>query len=181
VLCNTNEAAGFDNPTWSPDGTALAWTEPDGIWVKRNATDCASPQPTLVLPGGSEADWGPANVNPGPRPTTGGTPTGGRPTGGSPAKPAMTLKAGKPRLHGRAVKVSFTCVAACSYKAKLTLKGKALATRKGKAKAGRATTVKLKLSAKQARKVRKLGKRSKALKLSVTAAGVKRTVVVAPR
>ncbi len=184
ALCATGEQAGFDNPTWSPDGSALAWTEPDGIWIKRSVDVCGAPQPTLVLPGGTEADWGPANVNPGPRPTTGGGGEpkggGGQPTTGTKSRPALALGKGKPRIRGRAVKVSFTCADACSYQAKLTLRGKKLAGKKGKAKAGRATTVKLKLSGKQARKVAKLGKRSKALKLTVTAGGVKRTAVVAP-
>ena len=170
ALCMTGQQAGFDNPTWSPDGAALAWTEPDGIWVKRQVDVCGAPQPTLVLPGGSEADWGPAAVNPGPRPTAGGGPTGGggKPAGGAP-KPALALKKGKLRIRGRNVKASFTCLAACKYQAKLTLRGKTLVAKKGKAKAGRTTTVTLKLSRKQAEKVRKLGKRSKALKLSVTA------------
>ena len=77
ALCMTGQQAGFDNPTWSPDGASLAWNEPDGIWVKRQVDVCGAPQPTLVLPGGSEADWGPAAVNPGPRPVAGGAPTGG--------------------------------------------------------------------------------------------------------
>ena len=60
-------AVGLDDPMWSPDGTAVAWTEPDGIWVKRDAANCDAPKPALVLPGASEGDWGPAAVNPGPR------------------------------------------------------------------------------------------------------------------
>ena len=85
------------------------------------------------------------------------------------------------KLRGRTVKASFSCAAACSYRVKLTLKGKTLAAKKGKAKAGRTTSAKLRLSARQARKVSELGRRSKALKLTVTAAGAKRSTVVAPR
>ena len=84
AICATGEQAGFDQPTWAPDGNQVAWSEPDGIWIHRDAAGCETQQPKLVLPGGSEADWGPANVNPGPRPTTGGgrTTGGGGPAGG---------------------------------------------------------------------------------------------------
>ena len=69
AICSTGEQAGFDQPTWAPDGNQVAWSEPDGIWIHRDAAGCDTQQPALVLPGGSEADWGPADVNPGPRPT----------------------------------------------------------------------------------------------------------------
>lgn len=67
--CVTGELEGLAGPTWSPDSGALAWEEPDGIWLKTNigGEDCGSPQPKLLIAGGSEPDWGPANVNPGPR------------------------------------------------------------------------------------------------------------------
>jgi WD40-like Beta Propeller Repeat len=86
--CATGEDAGIAGPTWSPDGTALALAASDGIWVKRQARDCTV-QPTLVVPGGSEPDWGPADVHPAPRPSGGGgTPGGGgAPGGGAPASP----------------------------------------------------------------------------------------------
>ena len=190
-FCKTGEQAGFDQPTWSPDGAALAWTEPDGIWVKRQVDVCGPPQPTLVLPGGSEADWGPASVNPGPRTTTGGVTSGGDSTGGDSAGGGTTLAVklegarGKLKLRGRKVKATVTCATACSYSAKLTLRKKTLARKAGTAKAGRKTTITLKLSRKQARAVRKLGKRSRALKLTVSAkagaaTGTAKTVV-APR
>ena len=79
--CATGQEAGIAGPTWSPDGTALALESADGIWVKRSARDCTV-QPTLVIAGGSAPDWGPADVNPAPRPTGGGTPGGGTPGGG---------------------------------------------------------------------------------------------------
>ena len=197
AICATGEQAGFDQPTWAPDGNQVAWSEPDGIWIHRDAAGCDTQQPKLVLPGGSEADWGPANVNPGPRPTTGGGGTtsgggttgggaaGGGTSGGGTAPLAFTLKApaGKLRVSGRLVKVAIRCAASCSYDAKLTLKGRTLARKKGTAKGG--ATVALKLSAKQARMVRKLGRGSKALKLVVVAksggAAGTRSVVVAPR
>ena len=85
--CATGQEAGIAGPTWSPDGTALALESADGIWVKREARDCTV-QPALAIPGGSAPDWGPANVNPAPRPTGGG----GKPSGGSaPAGGGVTV------------------------------------------------------------------------------------------
>jgi hypothetical protein len=75
----------FDDPTWAPGGGALAWAEGDGdsttppaagegiwIWNLGNtgnlAADCNSPLPGAVaIPGAENPDFGPANVNPGPR------------------------------------------------------------------------------------------------------------------
>ena len=72
----------FSSPTWSPPGTAAAWTEGDGIHVAPvpDLNNCASipSSPTATIPGGSDPSWGPADVNPGPRedePGAGGTDT----------------------------------------------------------------------------------------------------------
>jgi hypothetical protein len=65
--CATGADEGIGGPSWSPDGGSLAIADGDGIYVKRDAGDCDLPQPLLVIPGGSEPDWGPAAVAPGPR------------------------------------------------------------------------------------------------------------------
>lgn len=65
--CLTGELAGLSGPSWSPDSKSLIWEEPDGLWLKSDVTVCDKPQPKLLIPGGSEPDWGPAGVNPGPR------------------------------------------------------------------------------------------------------------------
>ena len=150
-----------------------------------------------MLPGGSEADWGPADVNPGPRPATGGGGTtgggtgGGAPSGGTgggtpggSAPLAFTLKApaGKLRVTGRVLKVKIGC--ACTFSAKLTLEGRTVARKNGSLqKAG--SIVAIKLSAKQARALRKLRRGSNALRLTVSArSGARsatRSVAVAPR
>ena len=80
ALCALSGAVGaYDDPTWSPDGAALAWAESDGIHalaVGDVASGCVGSTPaTLLAAGGFRPDWGPADVNPGPRPTT--TPGGG--------------------------------------------------------------------------------------------------------
>jgi hypothetical protein len=108
--CQFNGAAGgsFVDPTWSPDANVLAWEEGDlntsnapgpneGIWTldMTGVPDLAAmgacatlPQSRLVIPGGSKPDWGPANVNPGPRGPGGGNGGGGG-GGGDTTKPAF--------------------------------------------------------------------------------------------
>ena len=59
LQCATGKLEGLYGPTWAPDGQSLAWGEPDGVWVKPSALDCTV-QPSLVIPGATEPDWGPA-------------------------------------------------------------------------------------------------------------------------
>jgi len=58
--CNlTGPNGSFFRPTWSPDGTQLAWQEDDGIWVADvNLDDCAQTGANMVIPGGHSPDWG---------------------------------------------------------------------------------------------------------------------------
>jgi hypothetical protein len=71
--CATGKQEGTDGPTWSPDGSRLAWHETNAgrseIWVKDQADDCGV-QPRLLIAGGSEPDWGPADVDPRPEKAT---------------------------------------------------------------------------------------------------------------
>ncbi len=61
--------ARFSDPTFAPGGRAMAWQEGDGIWtITLPPGDCGAGVPRLTFPGASEPDWGPAAVNPGPRP-----------------------------------------------------------------------------------------------------------------
>jgi hypothetical protein len=85
MQCMTGKLEGLSGPTWAPDGESLAWQEPDGVWVKRSALDCTV-QPSLVIPGASEPDWGPAH----PAPV------------GAPAAPALKATASRKRLRRRA-------------------------------------------------------------------------------
>jgi len=66
----------FSQPTFSPDAGRIAWSAADGVHVAAVPTfgggctlNGATVDPPLVIPGGSEPDWGPANVPP-PRSTT---------------------------------------------------------------------------------------------------------------
>ncbi|HET7574874.1 MAG TPA: hypothetical protein VFJ99_07140 [Solirubrobacterales bacterium] len=91
MRCATGSDPGIAGPSWSPDGTSLAIADPEGIWVKRDAADCDAPQPTLVLPGGSHPDWGPAPVAPAPRTAAdaGQTPSEGTATKAAPSCAAL--------------------------------------------------------------------------------------------
>lgn len=54
----------IQSPSWSPDGKRLAWSEKSGIWVSPIAAgtgDCGA-APKLLIAGGSEPDWGPADA-----------------------------------------------------------------------------------------------------------------------
>jgi hypothetical protein len=122
--CKTGELQGLHGPTWSPDGESIAWGEPDGIWVKRAAGDCASPQPALVIPGGSQPDWGPAAINPGPRdPGRGAIGPGSGPGEGAvpgAAKPTLAVKRAAARAIARkGLAVTVGCATACAVEAEL--------------------------------------------------------------
>lgn len=65
--CVTTATSDIAGPTWAPRGTALAWYEQGAIHVWDDVSRCAGASSKPVIPGGSEPDWGPADVNPGPR------------------------------------------------------------------------------------------------------------------
>jgi hypothetical protein len=64
-LCDLRAAPNtrIEGLTWSPDGRRLAWSEASGIWVSPIAAvaGCGA-APKRLIAGGSEPDWGPANV-----------------------------------------------------------------------------------------------------------------------
>lgn len=70
-VCITGPDKKIQGPSWSPDGSALAVGDSDGITVLRNVpvddAQCEAMQVGTLVPGGSEPDWGPAEVNPQPR------------------------------------------------------------------------------------------------------------------
>ena len=67
--------ADLSNVTWSPDGSALAWQQPDGIHelsVPGSVHPCPSAQALtshLAIPGASEPSWGPSDDRRFPEPS----------------------------------------------------------------------------------------------------------------
>lgn len=119
------------DPTWAPDGSAVAWAEGDGIWSTPvgalDSTDCSWGKPRLVIPAGSQPDWGPAALAPAATPATPATPT--TPSQGGKETPERSLVVSAPAtvkrsaLLRRGIAVSITAREA----------GKAVATlRKGR-------------------------------------------------
>jgi hypothetical protein len=69
----------YSTPTFSPDGGRLAWSEANGIKIVTVpgfsggcTTTGATPTAPLVIPGGKNPDWGPANVPAGRGAASGG-------------------------------------------------------------------------------------------------------------
>ncbi|GAA2241268.1 hypothetical protein GCM10010401_12520 [Rarobacter faecitabidus] len=60
-MCWTQTGRGITNPTWSPDGTALAIEQPEGIEITRDVQHCGAIP--MALPGGSEPAWSNAQLS----------------------------------------------------------------------------------------------------------------------
>jgi hypothetical protein len=164
----------FADPTWSPDGTALAWEEGNGIWIAAGfGPDASCPAEIRgpAIPGGSEPDWGPADNAP-----------AARPTGGNQVASAGAIKL--PRL-AKALKkgliVPISCTVSCEVGVVATVSAKtAKALKLGKrattvgrgersAGPGAPTRVRVKFSTKAAKRMKKA--RKVKLKLTVLAVG----------
>jgi hypothetical protein len=172
-LCKTGAQDGLAGPTWAPDGERLAFAAPDGVWVARATADCAAASPALLLAGASQPDWGPADVNPGPRTTPGRVdPPGHDPV---PGRATLTVKRARAKAIARkGLALTVACPAACTIKAELLVaKATARKLRLGRGRAAGTATRRLAaagsaaLAVKPAKRLRKRFSRLKAAKLTV--------------
>jgi hypothetical protein len=82
LQCQNVRDSDASSPTWSPDSSAIAYHDKDGIWVQQipaELSDCTVHERLLVA-GGSDPDWGPADVDMAQKlasPGTGGPPSPG--------------------------------------------------------------------------------------------------------
>ena len=136
------------------------WSAPDGIWTTPVRSRCDELAPKLVIPGGREPDWGPADVA-----TAGPAQQGGGQQG--PAQGATVKVAGKVKrgaLLKRGLPVKVECPAAC------TVDAKAGRLARGRAKGSGTVTAKVRLT-KKGRRAVKQGARKLALEVTVKQAG----------
>ncbi len=83
----SNPKGAFASPTWSPDGTRLAFAQADGVYVAAvpdlgAACSIGTDAGTLAIPGASAPDWGPADVPAKAPSAPGGDGPGGGPGSG---------------------------------------------------------------------------------------------------
>ncbi len=151
----TNDTGG-GQPTWSPDGSQIAWNGPAGIYVSPAPVAMGETcllAPRLVVPGGREVRWAAFDLT--PPPAGGSTPppstppangsTGGsaatKPTTGrTPAKPSPTaFSTAKATAEKGAFTIELTLRQASTVRVTVTRKGakKALGTVTYTAKAGK--------------------------------------------
>lgn len=144
------------SPTFTPDGTRLAWDQADGIHSANtsNLDNCASTSGSLLIPGGADPFFGQANESAG-----GGAISTSTKSAKISSRGALALKLTAPQ--------SGTATVSGSVKVSKTLR---FASKKVNLLAGKAAKVTLKLSKKNASAVRKALRRRKKLtaKISVT-------------
>ncbi|CAB4949525.1 unannotated protein [freshwater metagenome] len=193
----TDGVGRINSPSWSPDGTTLAFADDTGVNVlplPSFASDCGTPTAEhtkrLLIPGATNPDWGPADVPPArptpapvpapaPAPKPGGPGTKPTPTKNTTTTPngaAITLTT-RVRLRtalrkGLTVRVSG--VKAGTVKAVALHAGRTVAS--GRAKVGRTGKAPVKLTfTKKAR--RSLAKRT-TVKLALKAGKARGTVTL---
>jgi hypothetical protein len=105
VVCNNHHGGEqLAHPSWSPDSSAFAFQGPEGIWINQldpGIVDCSGLHEQLLVPGGQQPSWGPADVNMAQAPGTtgGGSPGGGSAGGGNPGAGQPGPRPGKVHLR----------------------------------------------------------------------------------
>jgi Tol biopolymer transport system component len=190
-MCITSADPKTASPTWAPDGRRLAFSDSSGVTVTGDhpvdGDGCATWTFKEIVAGGSEPDWGPADVNPQPRVTP---PPPAPPVPGpqppvkkaaltiSAAKLKAVLKQGLPvKLTGvsGSQKVSASISKSVARKAGLGRKALTVASGTAKAKADGTVSIRLKFTARAASRLAKL--RTVVLTVKV-AGGPSRTVTL---
>ena len=90
VRCQNVRDSDAADPTWSTDSKSIAYQDKDGIWIQQvpALTDaCDGLSEKLLVPGGHNPDWGPADVNMADKPKPGNGP------GASPSPAAAKIGA----------------------------------------------------------------------------------------
>ena len=128
---NDDNGGELTPPSWGPDGDSLAWSAPDGIWTAKLNGSCDKAELKLVIPGGREPDWGPAQTAAAPGSGSQQPPTG--PGTGAPANNSKVRVAGAVRrraLVRRGLVVTGDCLARCTVKAVAKARGRRVAKAK---------------------------------------------------
>jgi WD40 repeat protein len=159
----------YATPTFSPDGSRLAFAEGDGIRVVTVpsfaggcTTDGASPNTQLLIPGGSQPDWGPADV-----------PAGRTPPRGPESGAVLTARTAKAKLRKalrNGLKVKATVPADGRLRATALRRGRKVAAGAKRVKAGNAT-VKLRFTKAAKRTLRRKGRVKLRVRVAFTPSG----------
>jgi hypothetical protein len=188
LMCLTGKDEKLASPSWAPDGRRLVIATSFGLEVSsahpESDADCPAWSFKETVAGGSQPDWGPADVNPQPRatPTPPPTPAPSPQPQPQPQKAALTVSSAKLKTalkKGLVVKVTgatgtvkVTAGISKSVARKAKLGKKAMTVASGSAKAG--ADVRLKFTKKAAKRLAKL----RSLTLTIKGAGASRTVTL---
>ena len=155
------------DPSFSPDGTRIAWELDDGVHVQPvyDLSTCTQPAGGFVIPGARQPDWGPADVPvttpmPPPQPPQ-------PPVGDGPLQSALVARNAKlSTALKKGVKITVQCSSPCQASGNLKYKRKVVA--KGSKAIGGTGTLVLKFTAKGKKQLKRLKK----AKLAVTVTAV---------
>jgi hypothetical protein len=187
LMCLTGADEKMSSPSWAPDGKRLVLADAFGLEVSNEhpASDADCPSWTFkeFIAGGSEPDWGPADVSPQPRATPTPQPTPVPSPAPQPGpKPGLSISSAKLKAalkKGLVVKVTgmtgtvkVTAGISKSVARKAKLGKKAMTVASGSAKAG--ADVRLKFTKQAAKRLAKL----RSFTITVKAGGVSQMVTL---
>ena len=144
----TSPLGGYTRPTISPDGSAVAWEQPDGIHIGQMNLDTCQLTEGLAIPGGSYPDFGPAGV------PASADPGGGPDVADLDVVVTVATRASRRQVR-RGLPVRVRCSAACTATARLKV-GPRNVGRAAAKNLGAAGTMTLRPRARLARRVRRV-------------------------